>query len=329
VDESNQNIPLLSVNGLSVRYGKDIPLIESASFSIQRGETVGLVGESGCGKSLTSLAVMGLLAEGLDITGGSIEFEGIPLTSMETSDLRKLRGNRMAMIFQEPLSALNPVMTVGAQVVEVLRIHQQISKSDAKLRAIELFDLVRIPDPAARFNNYPHQLSGGMGQRVVIAIAIACNPALLIADEPTTALDVTVQAQILRLLKQLQRDNNIGLLFITHDLGVVRQVADHVVVMYAGSIAEEGLVNDVLDNPQHPYTAGLLSARPHGSYIGSGHRLAGIKGFVPEPHARPKGCCFEPRCENAQKKCRTDRPASTEIAEHHVVRCFHPVGKEG
>ncbi|WP_173934529.1 ABC transporter ATP-binding protein [Chelativorans sp. Marseille-P2723] len=319
--------PLLSVENLSISYGDAVPLVEQVNFTVRRGETVGLVGESGCGKSLTALSVMGLLSENLR-TGGAIELEGTNLINLDQKALRHYRGNRMAMIFQEPLTALNPVLTVGAQVVEVLRAHQPMSKAEAEKRAIELLEQVRIPDAAERFHDYPHRLSGGMRQRVVIAIAIACNPSLLIADEPTTALDVTVQAQILQLLKTLQREADLGLLLITHDLGVVRQVADRIVVMYAGAVVEEGPVDAVLDNPRHPYTAGLLAARPHGSFSVQGHRLLDIHGAVPPPTARPEGCLFQPRCIYAQDDCKAVRPQFTTLEADRAVRCFHPVGRQ-
>ena len=323
----NTASPLLSIENLRIDHGSGVSLVESLNFTVRRGETVGLVGESGCGKSLTALAIMGLLAGNLRTAGGSISLEGTDLAGLGDEDLRRLRGDRMAMIFQEPLTALNPVMTVGAQVVEVLRAHRDMSRQEAEKRAISLLDMVRIPDAAARFHDYPHRLSGGMRQRVVIAIAIACNPALLIADEPTTALDVTVQAQILQLLKRLQREADLGLLLITHDLGVVRQVADRIVVMYAGSVVEEGAVDEVLDRPRHPYTAGLLAARPHGSFAAGGHRLADISGSVPAPDARPAGCVFEPRCLNAQPDCRASRPPLAPDGPDRSLRCYHPVGE--
>jgi oligopeptide/dipeptide ABC transporter ATP-binding protein len=325
--DATTSSPLLSVENLRIDHGSGVSLVESLNFTVRRGETVGLVGESGCGKSLTALAIMGLLAGNLRTAEGSIALEGTDLAALADDDLRRLRGNRMAMIFQEPLTALNPVMTVGAQVIEVLRSHRDMSKEEARKRAISLLEMVRIPDAAARFNDYPHRLSGGMRQRVVIAIAIACSPALLIADEPTTALDVTVQAQILQLLKRLQREANLGLLLITHDLGVVRQVADRIVVMYAGSVVEEGPVDAVLDRPRHPYTAGLLAARPHGSFTAGGHRLADISGSVPAPEARPSGCVFEPRCFNAQADCRVARPPLAPDGPGRSLRCYHPVGE--
>lgn len=318
---------LLEVKDLSIAYGPGILLVHDLSFSIARGETVGLVGESGCGKSLSALAVMGLLSDNLRTAGGSIAFEGVDVTSLPPKALRQLRGNRMGMIFQEPLTALNPVMTIGTQIIEVLRAHRSISRADSERRAIELLELVRIPDAAARLREYPHRLSGGMRQRVVIAMAIACNPALLIADEPTTALDVTIQAQILELLKSLQRDHSLGLLLITHDLGVVRQIADRIIVMYAGTIVEEGQVDVVLGSPRHPYTAGLLAARPHGSYSVTGHRLADIQGAVPAPGDRPPGCLFEPRCGQALPRCSSEPPQLTPLSADRAVRCYNPVAE--
>ncbi|ARO13404.1 peptide/nickel transport system ATP-binding protein [Ketogulonicigenium robustum] len=321
------NAPLLKVDKLRIASGASAPIVEQLSFTLNRGETLGLVGESGCGKSMTALAVMRLLAGNLAITGGSIALEGEELTTLPDSAFRDLRGNRMAMIYQEPLTALNPVMTAGAQIVEVLRTHQKMSKAAARARAIELLALVRIPDPAARFSEYPHRMSGGMRQRVVIAMALACNPSLLIADEPTTALDVTVQAQILRLVKQLQREANLGLLLITHDLGVVRQVADRVAVMYAGSLVEEGPTDAVLDTPYHPYTAGLIAARPHGSYAADPTPLTEIRGAVPAPDARPAGCVFAPRCPRATAACEATRPALQTTMDGRAFRCFHPLAE--
>lgn len=317
--------PLLSVENLHVAARAGAPIVEDLTFSLRRGETVGLVGESGCGKSLTALAIMRLLSGNLRIAGGRIALGDDDLTAMPEERLRALRGDRMAMIYQEPLTALNPVMTVGAQLVEVLRAHRAMSGAKARARAVELLSMVRIPDAAERFHEYPHRLSGGMRQRVVIAMALACNPALLIADEPTTALDVTVQAQILRLIKQLQREANLGLLLITHDLGVVRQAADRVVVMYAGSVVEEGAVDAVLDSPRHPYTVGLIAARPHGSFVREGHRLAEITGTVPAPEARPPGCVFAPRCPRVSDDCIAARPALVADGAGHALRCFHPV----
>ena len=317
--------PLLSVENLRIGQGDKAPIVEQLSFDVARGETVGLVGESGCGKSLTALSVMGLLPDNLGVKGGSIRLEGEPMHDLPQSRLRRMRGEKMGMIFQEPLTALNPVMTVGVQITEVLKEHLGLGRRAARARAAELLRLVKIPDPEARLDEYPHEMSGGMRQRVVIAIALACKPSLLIADEPTTALDVTVQAQILRLLKQLQREENLGLLMITHDLGVVRQVADRIVVMYAGSVVEEGPVDAVLDNPRHPYTAGLIAARPHGSFRLGGHRLADISGSVPAPQDRPAGCVFRPRCTLAQHDCEQRRPGLAPDAAGRILRCHHPL----
>lgn len=324
---SRPEAKLLEVADLAIGHKNGIRLVEAMNFTINRGETVGLVGESGCGKSLTALAVMGLLDENLRVASGKIILDGMDLVGLTDAKMRKLRGSRIAMIFQEPLTSLNPVMTIGQQIIETLLAHRNLSRNDATKRAIELMEMVRIPDAASRFHDYPHRLSGGMRQRVVIAIALSCNPSLIIADEPTTALDVTVQAQILNLLKTLQQESNLGLLFITHDLGVVRQITDRVAVMYAGSVVEEGITSEVLDNPQHPYTDDLLKARPQGSYMETGQKLADIKGTVPDPEARMHGCLFEPRCRNAQPDCKQSRPDLTRQGTEHVVRCYHPVGE--
>ncbi|SFC62808.1 ABC transporter ATP-binding protein [Tropicimonas isoalkanivorans] len=316
--------PLLSIDNLAIGQGDNAPIVERIRFTVARGETVGLVGESGCGKSMTALATMGLLPGSLRVRAGEIRLDGAPIHALSQRKLRHLRGPSMSMIYQEPLTALNPVMTVGAQIREVLTTHLGLSRAKAHARAIELLTLTRIPDPAARMGQYPHQMSGGMRQRVVIAIAIACQPSLLIADEPTTALDVTVQAQILRLLKQLQTEQNLGLLLITHDLGVVRQVADRIVVMYAGSVVEEGDTDTVLDNPAHPYTAGLIAARPKGSRTEGAGRLADIPGSVPAPENRPTGCVFRDRCAIGQAICEGRRPLLTAHAGHSV-RCHFPL----
>ncbi|MCB1387595.1 MAG: ABC transporter ATP-binding protein [Rhodobacteraceae bacterium] len=316
---------LLEIDNLRIGVGDEAPIVEHLSLSVARGETVGLVGESGCGKSLTALAVMGLLSGNLGVREGRILLEGREIHALSQRKLRHLRGEKMGMIFQEPLTALNPVMSIAAQITEVLRTHRGMGRTEARARALDLLKLVRIPDPEARLDDYPHQMSGGMRQRVVIAIALACSPALLIADEPTTALDVTVQAQILRLLKQLQKDENLGLLFITHDLGVVRQVADRIVVMYAGAVVEEGSVDAVLDEPRHPYTAGLIAARPHGSFATGAPRLADIAGSVPAPGDRPAGCVFCARCPAVQPICHTQRPVLERGASGSAVRCHFPL----
>ncbi|NDV01255.1 ABC transporter ATP-binding protein [Pseudoroseicyclus tamaricis] len=320
--------PILQIDKLRIGQGTKAPIVEQMSLEVRRGETVGLVGESGCGKSLTALSVMGLLAGNLKVVGGTIRLGGEEIQGLSQRKLRRLRGEKMGMIFQEPLTALNPVMTIGAQIAEMVRAHRDVSRKAAHERALELLRLVKIPDPEERLGEYPHQMSGGMRQRVVIAMAIACNPALLIADEPTTALDVTVQAQILELLASLQREENLGLLMITHDLDVVRLVADRIVVMYAGSVVEEGAVEAVLDNPRHPYTLGLISARPTGSFAAGAPRLADIRGSVPAPEDRPAGCVFRDRCPYAQEVCATTRPMLETGQGGHAVRCHFPVDRQ-
>jgi peptide/nickel transport system ATP-binding protein len=321
--------PLLQVEDLHVLVNRETPLIEGLSLTVNRGETVAIVGESGCGKSLTALAIMGLLPDVLTASmRGSIRFAGQDLTRLPQREMNRLRGNRIAMIFQEPLTALNPIMTVSAQITEVLHAHRGINKADARTRAVELLRMVGLPDAEARLVDYPHRLSGGMRQRVTIAIAMACEPDLIIADEPTTALDVTVQARILDLLADLQKRTGMGLMLITHDLGVVRQVADRMIVMYAGAVVEAGPVETVLSSPRHPYTAGLVSARPHGSFQADGRRLSDIPGVVPAPEARPSGCLFEPRCSRAERDCRVARPALRDDAAGRTFRCLHPVEME-
>lgn len=317
--------PLLSVEELRISDALGNPIVEGISFEIQKGEALAVVGESGCGKSLTSLSVMGLLPPVLEKSRkGAIHFEGKDLTKASEKELQALRGNRMAMVFQEPLTALNPLLTVGAQISEVLRQHKKMSKAEARARAIALLDMVRLPDPAKRYDEHPHRLSGGQRQRVTIAMAMACEPALIIADEPTTALDVTVQAQILSLLAELRANNGQSLMLITHDLGVVGQVADRMVVVYAGQIVESGPVAEVLTAPRHPYTAGLMSARPHGSYAATGVEVTDIPGAVPAPSARPKGCLFAPRCRQAQPRCQDERPA-LQGAGNRQHACFYPL----
>ncbi|MBN9038707.1 MAG: ABC transporter ATP-binding protein [Rhizobiales bacterium] len=320
--------PLLDVEDLSISVRRGVPLVEGVSFSIGAGEAVAVVGESGCGKSLTSLAIMGLLPGNLQRNAtGRILLEGEDLSAKSPREMQDVRGNRVAMIFQDPLTSLNPVMTIGAQIMEVLEAHRDIDRAAATARTIELLDLVRIPDPQERMHAYPHQLSGGMRQRVVIAMAMACEPQLIIADEPTTALDVTIQAQILNLLVELRRKSNLSLMLITHDLGVVCRVAERMIVMYAGSVVEAGEVSAILDGARHPYTAGLMAARPHGSFKRTGQRLVDIPGTVPPPTSRPKGCLFEPRCPRAQEKCRAVRPDLAADGAGHAFRCHFPIGQ--
>lgn len=318
------NGPLLAVRDLTIRASKTTTLVENLSFTVNRGETVAIVGESGCGKSLTSLAVIQLLPANLAKgTTGEILFDGTDLAALPAGRKAALRGDRLSMIFQEPLTALNPVMTIGSQICEILRDHRGMGKAAARIRASELLSLVGIPDVANRIDDYPHQLSGGMRQRVVIAMAIACEPDLIIADEPTTALDVTVQAQILRLLAELQDRTGMAMIMITHDLGVVRQIADRMVVMYAGAMVEEGPVEAVLSAPRHPYTAGLIAARPSGSLRVTGKRLTDIPGMVPAADDRPKGCLFAPRCPKVAEACHGARPTVTRLGVR-AHACFFP-----
>jgi oligopeptide/dipeptide ABC transporter ATP-binding protein len=327
--------PVLRVRDLvtTVRIGeRDVRAVDGISFDIGRGRTLGLVGESGCGKSLTAMSIMRLLAEPrVRVAGGRILFEDQDLAALPDAALRKLRGARLAMIFQEPSTALNPVLTVGAQVGEPLRIHRGLGADAAFAEAVKLLEQVGIPAAAERARAYPHQLSGGMKQRAMIAMALACRPALLVADEPTTALDVTVQAQILSLLARLRQELGMALLLITHDLGVVAETCDEVAVMYAGRIVEQGPTAALLARPRHPYTVGLLGAM-HALETGpgraaGGERLREIPGTVPPLDRRPPGCAFADRCPRAEGKCRVLTPElgpATDAPADHSVRCWFP-----
>jgi len=318
---------LLEIDALSVAFGaarKAAVVVDRVGFAVDAGETVALVGESGSGKSVTALAVMGLLQEPGRIVGGQVRFAGRDLVRLPERELAKLRGDRIAMIFQEPMSSLNPLLSVGAHVMEPLRLHRRMSRGDARAEAIRLLDRVGIPSAAQRADDYPHRLSGGMRQRVMIAAALACRPALLIADEPTTALDVTIQAQIMDLLSDLQAEFGMGILFITHDLGVVAEHAHRVVVLYAGRVAERADTARLFDAAAHPYTAALLDCIPDAD---GSERLAVIEGAVPAPAAMPPGCRFAPRCPRAVAACRSAEPAMTEIAPGHAVACIRPVGR--
>ncbi|ODT14496.1 MAG: dipeptide ABC transporter ATP-binding protein DppD [Kaistia sp. SCN 65-12] len=322
--------PLLDVEGLSIllkeKKRPDVAAVDDVSFSVAPGETLALVGESGAGKSLTALALMRLLPKTLDVAATRITLDGRDLTAPSDNEIRAIRGSVMAMIFQDPLSSLNPVLTVERQLVEAIRLHEPISKADARRRALELLEMVRIPAAATRLAEYPHRLSGGMRQRVMIAMALAGRPKLILADEPTTALDVTISGQIIDLLMELQRDLGLGMLFITHDLHVVRTVAHRVAVMYSGRIVETGTVDEVFATPRHPYTEGLIQARPHGSFAVDGHRLREINGTVPVPAARPPGCAFEPRCARAVADCRVKVPAlAADNDPGRAFACFHPL----
>lgn len=314
---------LLSVKNLSTEFPVKkgiVRAVEDVSFDVDQGEILAIVGESGSGKSVTSLSIMGLLAEPGHVAGGSLEFEGKDLATLSEKQYRELRGNDTAMIFQEPMTSLNPVYRVGNQIVEAIRTHEKVSKAEAKDRAVDLLRKVGIPSPEARINDYPHQMSGGMRQRVMIAMALACNPKLLIADEPTTALDVTIQAQILDLLRRLRDDTGMAVLLITHDLGVVSETADRVVVMYCGQVVEEAEVRTLFDHPMHPYTLGLLKSIPRLEDDDS-KRLYMIKGMVPNPLEMPPGCHFSDRCDSCMDICRTKVPELVDV-DGHKVRCF-------
>ena len=314
---------LLSVKNLSTEFPVKkgiVRAVEDVSFDVDQGEILAIVGESGSGKSVTSLSIMGLLAEPGHVAGGSLEFEGKDLATLSEKQYRELRGNDMAMIFQEPMTSLNPVYRVGNQIVEAIRTHEKVSKAEAKDRAVDLLRKVGIPSPEARINDYPHQMSGGMRQRVMIAMALACKPKLLIADEPTTALDVTIQAQILDLLRRLRDDTGMAVLLITHDLGVVSETADRVVVMYCGQVVEEAEVRTLFDHPMHPYTLGLLKSIPRLEDDDS-KRLYMIKGMVPNPLEMPPGCHFSDRCDSCMDICRTKVPELVDV-DGHKVRCF-------
>jgi peptide/nickel transport system ATP-binding protein len=315
--------PLLKVSDLRTFFYSDVGVarsVDGVSFAIGRGETVGLVGESGCGKSVTALSIMRLVRPPGRIEPGSrIRFEGRELTELPEPEMRKVRGNRVAMIFQEPMTALNPVFTVGDQIAEVARIHQGASRREAHARAVEMLELVGIPSPQQRAKEYPHQLSGGMRQRVVIAMALVMSPALVIADEPTTALDVTIQAQILELLAGLQQRVGMSILLITHDLGVVAETCSRVIVMYGGEVVEEASVGELFSAAHHPYTEGLLGAMPR---VGQEkERLATIPGTVPPPTAWPSGCRFRDRCRYSWDRCAAEHPPLYQVGVAHVSRC--------
>ncbi|MBP2171454.1 oligopeptide/dipeptide ABC transporter ATP-binding protein [Erwinia toletana] len=316
--------PLLEVNQLNVelrtRHSR-VTALNSLSLRLYPGETLAVVGESGCGKSLTALALMGLLPSPVaSVTGGEILFAGQNLVNLREREWQRLRGRRISMIFQDPMSSLNPVKTVGQQLTEVLRLHLGLGRQAAWDRAVELLKRVHIPDPMRRMREYPHRLSGGMSQRVMIAMAIACEPVLLIADEPTTALDVTIQAQILALLRELQQQSGMALMLITHDLGVVAAMAQRVAVMYAGRKVEEAPLLPLFDQPQHPYTQGLLRATPTSGR--PGERLTDIAGRVPQLAELPAGCAFYDRCPLAQPQCRQQQPALVSLYPQHIAACF-------
>ena len=312
--------------GLDVRVGAGLhPLVRELSFEVHPGETLAIVGESGCSKSLTALAIMGLLpARAVRAVSGRILLDGRDLLRMPERALCDLRGNRMAMIFQEPMSSLNPVLTVGRQVAETVRVHRGVGPAEAWRAAVEALERVRLPDAARRARQYPHQLSGGMRQRVMIAMALVCRPRLLIADEPTTALDVTIQAQILALLDELRQEQGTAIVLITHDLGVVCENADRAVVLYAGRQAEQATVAQLFDSPSHPYTQGLLDSMPRRAALRGAARLREIAGTVPTPERLPPGCAFSDRCPRALARCATDAPPARALAPGHQIACWNP-----
>ncbi|UCH21029.1 MAG: ABC transporter ATP-binding protein [Deltaproteobacteria bacterium] len=319
----NHQNTLLSVNNLKVYFRSDDTLaraVDGVSYEIRREETVCLVGESGCGKTVSALSILGLIPQPPgEIAGGSILFNGQELLGLGDEDLQKIRGNQIAMVFQEPLTSLNPVFTIGDQIGEAINIHENIAEAEVNARCIQLLTDVGIPSPAERMSAYPHELSGGQRQRVMIAMALACNPDLVIADEPTTALDVTVQSQILKLLRSIQKERAMSILYITHDLGVVANIADRVYVMYAGVIAEQGSTENIFRQSQHPYTQGLLASLPTRSK--RGQRLHSIPGTVPSAAYKPPGCPFHPRCPHAITRCREEYPGMCDYGGGHLARC--------
>ena len=321
--------PVLDISGLRTWFHtRDgiVRAVDGVSFQLARGEMLGVVGESGCGKSITALSVMGLVpAPAGRIAGGSIRLDGRELVGLDESAMCRVRGNEISMIFQEPMSSLNPVMRIGRQIAEPLRLHQGMDRGAARARAIEMLDLVQMPEARRRIDEYPHQLSGGMRQRVMIAIALACRPAVLIADEPTTALDVTIQAQILRLMAELRRELGTAIILITHDLGVIAESVSRVVVMYAGRKVEEAPVGDLFRHPRHPYTVGLLGSVPRVDRAVSDKRvrLAEIPGMLPSPSEVISGCRFAARCRLATGQCRAADPPLEQVAPGHVAACWH------
>jgi oligopeptide/dipeptide ABC transporter ATP-binding protein len=317
---------LLDIQNLKTHFyvrGRTAKAVDNVSLSIRAGETLGLVGESGCGKSVTAHSIIQLIPDPPGkIVGGRILFDGEDLLTYPEYRMRKIRGNRISMIFQEPMTSLNPVFTVGEQVAEVIRLHQRLSRRLVRERVVEAFRLVGIPAPDTRLEDYPHQMSGGMRQRVMIAMALACNPRLMIADEPTTALDVTIQAQILDLMNKLKEETGASILFITHDLGVIAEMAQHVAVMYAGRMMEHADVGSLFADPKHPYTVGLLNSIPVLGHKTSEGRLSTIPGVVPSLFNLPSGCLFSDRCPDVFDDCRRIEPEMYRIGDNHVARCL-------
>jgi len=317
---------VVSVRGLETTFfSKTGPFraVNKISYDIHKGETLGIVGESGCGKSVTSFSLMRLIERPGQITAGEVWVNGRDLLKLSEPKMEEVRGGEMAMIFQEPATALNPVLTIGQQIDEQILRHKKVTHAEARERSIEMLNLVGIPSPADRYKNYPHQLSGGMRQRAMIAMALSCDPTFLIADEPTTALDVTIQAQILELIQNLQAKFNMTVQFITHDLGVISEVSDRVMVMYGGHACEIAETQELFSHPRHPYTAALVTSRPKFGQRVS--RLRTIEGSVPAPHEYPPGCPFTNRCPRATEQCRAVKPPLVELSTGHFVACFHPV----
>jgi peptide/nickel transport system ATP-binding protein len=317
---------LLEVSELSVRFQTDdgpVQAVDRVSLALEPGQVLAIVGESGCGKSVTAMSILRLLAPSATVTGVA-RFNGRDLLAARDSELREVRGREISFVFQEPMTSLNPALTVGKQIGEVLRRHLDMSGTQARERTVELLDLVGIPAPRRRLNEYPHQLSGGMRQRVMIAMALACDPKVLIADEPTTALDVTIQAGILDLLRDIRERLGTAIVLITHNLGVVADIADRVVVMYAGRKVEEADVHELFAHPQHPYTVGLLAAIPRAADGEGRRRLQEIPGIVPSLPEPPRRCTFAPRCPRADERSRSEEPALREVRADHQVACFHP-----
>ncbi|MEH7253150.1 ABC transporter ATP-binding protein [Neobacillus niacini] len=315
---------LLDIKQLQITFKTDhgeVVSIDDVSFNLKQGETIGIVGESGCGKSVTSLSIMGLLGQKGSVSKGQIMFNGKDLAECNEESMRKIRGNEISMIFQEPMTSLNPVFTIGHQVIEGIRLHRKLKKKEALKIAVGMLKKVGIPRAEEIIHEYPHALSGGMRQRVMIAMALACEPKLLIADEPTTALDVTIQAQILELMKKLRKEYGTSIMLITHDLGVIAEMADRVIVMYAGQVVEESDVFTLFNNPKHPYTIGLMNSIPHLDDDSEG-RLSSIPGTVPSLQEMPKGCRFHTRCPHVEERCIMHAPPLTKTEEGHLSRCW-------
>lgn len=317
-------VTMLEIVNLQTAFRTDhgeVVSVDNISFELKSGETIGIVGESGCGKSVTSLSIMRLLGKNGRIKRGEIRFNGLDLAQLPDDRLRAIRGNEISMIFQEPMTSLNPVFTIGDQLIEGIKLHLKLTNKEAKQYAIEMLKKVGIPRAESIMEEYPHALSGGMRQRVMIAMALSCKPKLLIADEPTTALDVTIQAQILELMKKMRQDSGTAIMLITHDLGVIAEMADKVIVMYAGQVVEEADVFTLFDHPKHPYTIGLMESIPHLEYE-EDQRLASIPGTVPSLHRMPKGCRFHTRCEHVSERCKSEQPPLFASGEGHQVRCW-------